>query len=153
MGGATLAIVIQNTLGANRAPSAQKLRRWLRAAFKEHAGEITLRIVDEAEAAELNRKYRGRAGPTNVLSFRADELPPMVELDPKPLGDLVICASVVEQEAAAQGKSLDAHWAHMLVHGALHLLGHDHESAVEAEAMEQRERVLLAELGFSDPYD
>ena len=149
---AALAIVIQVATPAPGLPSAARLRRWLRTALAGAAGEVTLRIVDEIESAALNERYRGRSGPTNVLSFRAEALPPGIGPEPLPLGDLVVCAEVVAREAAAQGKALDAHWAHMLVHGALHLLGHDHEVPAEAEEMERRERMLLKQLGFSDPY-
>src|SRR5690606_16912796 len=142
----------QNAAGPERAPPSATLKRWLRTAFAGQVGEMTLRIVGEAEASALNERYRGRAGPTNVLSFRPAELPSGVMLDTRPLGDLVVCADVIEREAAAQGKSLEAHWAHIVVHGALHLLGHDHEHPAEAEVMEREECMLLSKLGFSDPY-
>ncbi|MCW9024718.1 MAG: rRNA maturation RNase YbeY [Gammaproteobacteria bacterium] len=112
--------------------------------------ELTVRIVDEEESAALNEQYRDKQGPTNVLSFPF-ECPPEVELNL--LGDLVICAPVVEREAQEQQKTVTAHWAHMLVHGCLHLLGHDHLTETEAEGMEQREIAILNELGFSNPYE
>jgi probable rRNA maturation factor len=147
-----LKIVLQRASESGQVPSDAKLRRWLRAALVGQAGEITLRIVDAAESAELNERFRDRKGPTNVLSFPAEELPAYLKVALRPLGDLVVCAPVVEQEASAQGKSLDAHWAHMLVHGALHVLGYDHESGAEAEQMEGRECEILDGLGFPDPY-
>lgn len=111
--------------------------------------EVTVRLVDEAESRELNHTYRGKDKPTNVLSFPF-EAPPGLELPL--LGDLVICRQVVEAEAVEQGKPLMAHWAHMVVHGSLHLLGYDHIEDEEAEEMEQLERDIMQELGFADPY-
>lgn len=116
--------------------------------FQQEA-EVTVRIVDEAESNELNLTYRGKDKPTNVLSFPF-EAPPGLELPL--LGDLVICRQVVEHEAAEQGKPLMAHWAHMVVHGSLHLLGYDHIEDDEAEEMEALERDIMQELGFADPY-
>ena len=110
---------------------------------------MTVRIVDEAESNELNLTYRGKDKPTNVLSFPF-EAPPGLELPL--LGDLVICRQVVEREAQEQGKPLMAHWAHMVVHGSLHLLGYDHIEDEEAEEMEALERDIMQELGFADPY-
>lgn len=135
---------IQRAVPAVGIPSAASLRTWAQAARGRKQGEITLRIVDADEGRSLNRDWRGRDYATNVLSF------PMQE--PDYLGDIVICAAVVAREAAEQGKSPRAHWAHMVVHGVLHLLGHDHIADDEAEAMEAIERKLLARLGFSDPY-
>ena len=132
-------------------PQAADFQRWLDAAilpFQEEA-EVTVRLVDEAESQELNHTYRGKDKPTNVLSFPF-ECPPGIELPL--LGDLVICRQVVEREAQEQGKPLMAHWAHMVVHGSLHLLGYDHIEDEEAEEMEQLERDIMQELGFADPY-
>ncbi len=112
-------------------------------------GDVALYLVDEAEMAQLNQQYRYKAGATNVLSFPA-ELPAGVPL--QLLGDIVICVPVMEREAAEQGKTLEAHWAHLLVHGTLHLLGYDHEQDDEAEAMESRETVILQRLGYANPY-
>jgi probable rRNA maturation factor len=131
------------------------MRRWVRSALAAGVrGELTVRIVDAGESAALNSRYRGKRGPTNVLSFPADESEPPAAAAEEllPFGDLVVCAEVVEREAREQGKPLAAHWAHMLVHGALHLQGYDHEQAREAGLMEARERALLAKLGFPDPY-
>ncbi len=134
-------------------PDAAEIRRWVAAALaaegRDGDAELTVRIVDEAEITELNRRYRGKDRPTNVLSFPF-EAPPEVETDL--LGDLVIAAPVVRREAVAQGKAETAHWAHLVVHGTLHLLGHDHQTEAEAERMEAREVAILAGLGFPDPY-
>lgn len=111
--------------------------------------EISLRVADRDEVATLNHAYRGKSGPTNVLSFPTD-LPEGVESGL--LGDIVICAPLVEREALEQGKPLDAHWAHLTIHGVLHLLGHDHLIESEAEAMEALEVETLAQLGYADPY-
>lgn len=112
--------------------------------------ELTVRIVDEAESQSLNHQYRDKDKPTNVLSFPF-EGPPGIEL---PLiGDLVICRQVVEREAEQQGKTALDHWSHMLVHGALHLLGYDHIDDQQAEQMESMEIALLAKLGIADPYN
>ena len=132
-------------------PQAADFQRWLDAAilpFQEEA-EVTIRLVDEAESNELNLTYRGKDKPTNVLSFPF-ECPPGVELPL--LGDLVICRQVVEREANEQGKPLMAHWAHMVVHGSLHLLGYDHIEDGEAEEMEALEVEFMAALGFENPY-
>jgi probable rRNA maturation factor len=111
--------------------------------------EITVRIVDSAESQQLNHSYRGMDKPTNVLSFPF-ESPPEVKLDL--LGDLVICAEVVEQEAQQQNKNLMHHWAHMIVHGTLHLLGYDHVEDSDAQQMEALEITILAKLAIDDPY-
>ena len=131
-------------------PDPQDFHRWATAALQGRHAELGIRVVDEDEGRRLNRRYRGRDKPTNVLSFPAD-LPPGVDLPL--LGDLVICAPVVIREAGEQNKDVTAHWAHLTVHGVLHLLGHDHETSVEAGLMEAQERRVLAGLGFSDPYD
>ena len=116
------------------------------------SGELTVRIVGAQESAVLNGKYRDKRGPTNVLAFPSDA-PDLPGAELLPLGDLVICAEIVAREAAEQGKPLEAHWAHIVIHGALHLFGYDHETDADAQRMEQRERELLAQLGFSDPYE
>lgn len=110
--------------------------------------ELCIRIVDAQESAQLNEHYRHKAGATNVLSFPSDVRLPDLTL----LGDLVICAPIVVAEAEAQTKAQDAHWAHMVVHGVLHLLGYNHIGDHEAEVMESKERVILSRLGFGDPY-
>lgn len=133
-------------------PGEAQLRQWCELALRQRTApsELTIRIVDEAEGRELNHTWRGRDYATNVLSFPA-EIPDGL-LDIPLLGDLVICAQVVEREAAEQGKSAEAHWAHLVIHGCLHLLGYDHIEDAEAEEMEALERQLLAELGHPDPY-
>ncbi|WOX04999.1 rRNA maturation RNase YbeY [Microbulbifer pacificus] len=132
-------------------PCDDDLARWAAAAVGIHRpeAEISLRIVDEDESQALNSQYRGKDKPTNVLSFPAD-IPE--ELGLPLLGDLVICAPVVVLEAEQQHKALSAHWAHMVVHGTLHLLGYDHIEDDEAEIMENLETRILAQLGFDDPY-
>ena len=132
-------------------PAAVSFRKWVAAALKGRIREadLALRIVGTKEGRALNRHYRGRDYATNVLSFPA-ELPEGVRLPL--LGDIVLCAPVVAREAKEQKKALADHWAHLTVHGTLHLLGWDHEDAREAECMEQLEREILAEMGIDDPY-
>lgn len=149
-----LEIEVQRAARAAWLPEDSAIRRWVTAAAGlRGAGELTVRIVDEAESASLNDRYRGKAGPTNVLSFPADIGDTLPNGEPAPLGDIVICAPVVEREAAQQHKTPEAHFAHLVVHGTLHLLGHDHERDDEADVMEGREREVLAGLGFPDPYE
>ncbi len=138
-------------------PSTTQMQRWVELALKDRMqsermqeAELTIRIVGEEEIAELNQQYRKKSGPTNVLSFRFDS---DVELEIPLLGDLVICGSIVEKEAKQQNKSSEAHWAHMIIHGTLHLLGHDHLTKSEASEMESKEINLLQQLGFSNPYE
>ena len=132
-------------------PTEEQIVQWATAAVQPKGDEVemTVRIVDEAESHELNLTYRGKDRPTNVLSFPF-ECPDEVELPL--LGDLVICRQVVEREAAEQEKPLIAHWAHMVVHGSLHLLGYDHIEDDEAEEMESLETQIMQGLGFDDPY-
>ncbi|MCE4072687.1 rRNA maturation RNase YbeY [Pseudomonas nitroreducens] len=133
-------------------PSEAEFRTWCELALRQRQNdsELTIRLVDEAEGRELNKTWRHKDYATNVLSFPADV--PDELLDIPLLGDLVICAPVVIREATEQGKSVQAHWAHLVIHGCLHLLGYDHIDDVEAEEMEGLERELLAELGHPDPY-
>jgi probable rRNA maturation factor len=131
-------------------PEPGQFRAWLEAALGQVENqELTLRVVDCEESRQLNRQFRGKDAPTNVLSFPAD-VP--AEIDLPLLGDIVICAPLVEKEALDQGKSLVAHWAHLTLHGVLHLLGYDHQHEVEAEEMEAIEIRLLESLGFPNPY-
>ncbi|MGY6519822.1 MAG: rRNA maturation RNase YbeY [Lysobacteraceae bacterium] len=132
-------------------PAAQSFRRWVAAtlAGRIRRADLAIRLVDAREGRCLNRHYRGKDSATNVLSFPA-ELPEGVNLPV--LGDIVLCAPVVAREAHEQGKALNAHYAHLTVHGVLHLLGMDHEDPREAEAMEQLEREILAGLDIGDPY-
>ena len=132
-------------------PTTEQIEQWATAAVQPQSDEVemTVRIVDEAESHELNLNYRGKDRPTNVLSFPF-ECPDEVELPL--LGDLVICRQVVEREAQEQDKPVMAHWAHMVVHGSLHLLGYDHIEDDEAEEMESLEAQIMTGLGFADPY-
>jgi probable rRNA maturation factor len=140
-----LVLHIQRASRAAHIPSDARLRRWGRTAVP--AGDVTLRYVGETEARELNRTYRGRDYATNVLSFPYEDSAQVAK------GDIVICASVVAREAKAQAKPVEAHHAHLLVHGLLHLRGYDHEAGeAQARRMESLERRILAKLGFSDPY-
>lgn len=150
-----LELDLQLETTARGLPAADDFQRWALAAlagagFGEPC-EMSVRVVDVAESAALNETYRHKAGPTNVLSFPF-ETPPGVVLDAELLGDLVLCAPVVEREAAEQGKLASAHWAHLTVHGTLHLLGYDHLDDTEAEAMEALEIRILAGLGHPNPY-
>lgn len=154
----TTIIDLQLALAVPDIPDVADFTRWADAALAEtgHAmpAEITVRIVDAEESQALNHQYREKDKPTNVLSFPS-ELPDFVkpQLDVLPLGDLVICAPVVAQEAAEQGKPVTAHWAHLTVHGVLHLLGFDHIEDGEAEAMEAMEVRALAALAIANPYE
>lgn len=148
----TITVDVDNASASDDIPDPAVMRRWVAAALagQREEAELAVRIVDEAESAELNGLYRHKPGPTNVLSFPA-ELPD--EIDIPLLGDLVICAPVVSREAVEQDKTLDAHWAHMLVHGTLHLLGHDHTDDTEADIMEALETRIITGLGFPPPYE
>jgi probable rRNA maturation factor len=140
-----LALEIQRGSRAAHIPADRKLRAWARAAAPK-GGSVTLRYVAQGEGQRLNREFRGKDYATNVLSF------PYAP-GGAPEGDIVICAPVVAREAREQGKSAEAHHAHLLVHGLLHLQGYDHEAGeAEAKRMERRERAILAGLGFGDPY-
>lgn len=136
---------------AGELPARDMIETWVKAALegRREEAQLVVRIVDEEESRQLNERYRHRRGPTNVLSF-AFEKPEL--LDPPLLGDVVICAPLVEAEAREQGKPLLAHWAHLVVHGVLHLLGYDHEKDDEARTMEALETSILAKLGYPDPY-
>ncbi len=146
----SLQIDIQRACGASTAADAD-IENWVTAALAHrcHDAEVSVRLVTEEEMARLNHQYRGRDSSTNVLSFPAD-LP--ADVDHPLLGDIVICTAVVAREAAEQGKSEQQHWAHMLVHGCLHLLGYDHIEAPEAELMESLETTILQSLGYPCPY-
>ncbi|CDU01528.1 rRNA maturation RNase YbeY [Vibrio coralliirubri] len=143
-----LQLAVENEQGL---PTEQDIQLWLDKTipqFQENA-ELTVRIVDTQESHQINHEYRGKDKPTNVLSFPF-EAPPGIELDL--LGDLIICRQVVEKEAEEQSKPLLAHWAHMVVHGSLHLLGYDHIEDDEAEEMESLETEIMQSMGFEDPY-
>lgn len=151
----TLEVSVEYALPRKGIPAAQSFRRWVGAALAGRIkdADLAIRIVDTLEAKHLNAHYRGKDYPTNVLSFPAERPPGLPKSARFPLlGDLVMCAPVIAREAEEQGKSLISHYAHMTVHGSLHLLGWDHELEADALAMEQLEREILAELGLDDPY-
>jgi len=140
-----LNLSVQYACNVAELPLRPQIRAWARAAL-EGGGQITIRFVDDGEGRALNHDYRGKDYATNVLSFP-------YEREPVVCGDLVVCAPVVEREAVAQGKSAEAHYAHLIVHGMLHLQGFDHESGKkQARLMENQECVILASLGYADPY-
>jgi probable rRNA maturation factor len=142
---AHLSLSIQYAVAGDDLPARGLLRRWATAALVKDA-VVTLRFVDTAEGEALNRGYRRKSGPTNVLSFVYDDRPGVVH------GDVVLCFPLLRQEAAEQDKALAAHCAHLVVHGMLHLQGHAHARPDEAAAMEAREVAILAALGIADPY-
>ncbi len=142
---------VQRACVEENLPATADFERWVAAALEgvEKPVELVVRLVGEDESRELNARYRGKDRPTNVLSF-GFEAPPGVDSDH--LGDLVICAPVVAREAREQGKAVRDHWAHLVIHGVLHLRGHDHQTEQEAELMESREKAMLQTLGIDDPY-
>lgn len=157
----SVSVSVQRALAdqATPLPVDRQIEEWVNTAVRkagsEHAQDahLTVRIVDEAEMSELNRVYRDKDSVTNVLSFPF-ELPPGMpagEMETE-LGDIVVCAAVVENEARAQHKRSEAHWAHMVIHGFLHLLGYDHQQQDEAQQMESLETTVLDSLGYADPY-
>jgi len=142
---------IQDVFHSEGQPTEEQFQSWVDAALADYRkdAELVIRIVDEQESAELNQQYRHKQGPTNILSFPI-ELPDGVELDL--LGDLVVCAPVLEREALQQHKALIDHWAHIIVHGVLHLLGYDHIEDSDAEQMEALEIAILNKLNIKNPY-
>jgi probable rRNA maturation factor len=144
-------IEIQTIFKSDGQPDQELIQRWVDAALEgfNQDTEIVVRIVDEQESAELNEQYRHKQGPTNILSFPF-EIPEGIELNL--LGDLVVCAPVLEKEALEQHKVLTDHWAHIIVHGVLHLLGYDHIDDKEAELMENKEITILNKLNIKNPY-
>ena len=144
--GPALSLAVQYASAAHNLPTRPQIRRWIRSALT-HAAEITVRIVDEEEARALNRDYRDKDYATNVLTFEYGE----TALDVLS-GDIVICAAVVEKEAAEQSKRLTDHYAHLIIHGALHLQGFDHEADADAAIMETREAAILKRFGITNPY-
>ncbi|GLQ74987.1 rRNA maturation RNase YbeY [Vibrio penaeicida] len=143
-----LQLAVENEGGL---PSQEDFQMWLDKTIPlfQPQAEVTIRIVDVEESQQLNHEYRGKDKPTNVLSFPF-EVPPGIEMDL--LGDLIICRQVVELEAKEQDKNATSHWAHMVVHGSLHLLGYDHIEDEEAEEMEALETEIMQSMGFEDPY-
>jgi probable rRNA maturation factor len=152
----TLRLQISGSPAARRAaPARRQLTQWAAMALGRRArgAEISLRVVGSVESRRLNRRYRGKDQPTNVLSFPAGAMPvARASAAATPLGDLVICAPLLQRESREQGKALRAHWAHLVVHGALHLAGYDHENDPDARRMERREVWALRRLGFPNPY-
>ncbi len=146
-----LELELQSTREMAKVPPEEDFRRWVEAALAGRLAEaeLVIRLVDEAESRDLNSRYRGIDAPTNILSFPAS-IPEVVETTL--LGDLVIAAPIVEREAQQQGKTVEAHWAHLVVHGVLHLLQYTHQDEHDAAIMEGLEQGILAGLGFPDPY-
>lgn len=142
-----LALSVQYAVKPEGAPTRPQFRKWAQGALERDA-EVAIRIVGEEEGRELNRDYRGKDYATNVLTFVYDDLPPEAGL----MGDLVLCAPVVEKEAKEQGVTLEAHYAHLTVHGVLHLQGYDHEDDAEAQIMENLESRIVMKFGYADPY-
>jgi probable rRNA maturation factor len=147
----TLIVDIQMASASEEAPDPQSIERWVSAAIdnQRDSTELSIRIVDTEEGRALNEQFRGSTGATNVLSFPFENESP----EPLPLiGDIVICAPVVLKEASEQNKTLHAHWAHMIIHGVLHLLGYDHQNETDANLMESLETEIMQGLGFPPPY-
>ncbi len=149
----TVTVDLQNVCEGD-VPDAELFQSWIEATVDKEGSdpsdcELSIRLVDEAESAELNSTYREKTGPTNVLSFPFDSV---IAMEPRLLGDLVICSNIVEKEALAQNKAKQDHWAHMVVHGCLHLLGYDHIEDDEADEMEALEVTILKSLFINDPY-
>jgi probable rRNA maturation factor len=159
-GAERLDVTVQFATRRAGVPHATALASWANRAFaaaarrSEQSLPLTIRIVGAAESRKLNRTYRGKDKPTNVLSFPAGDVPAPEHGNGlrRELGDLAICAPVVAREAREQGKNPRAHWAHMIVHGVLHLLGYDHENDRDAEVMESREVKILSQFGYANPY-
>jgi len=150
----TLRVNVQYAFSGAEVPKRAAIVKWVRAALEDSAVEgmeLVVRIVDEEESADLNLRYRHKPGPTNVLSFSYTE-PGVVQAGPGLLGDIVICAPVVAREARLHGGDVVAHWAHMVVHGIMHLRGYDHIHEHDAKIMEQMESRVVRRLGFADPY-
>ena len=147
----TIAIETQYATSSDAVPDSKKIKKWAKIAIAEIRDEaiLTIRIVDTKESARLNRSWRGINKSTNVLSFPAGDNPVMPEL----LGDIILCTQVINKEAVAQGKQADAHWAHMIIHGILHLAGYDHEKKRDAKMMETIEIDKLASIKFPNHYE
>lgn len=145
-----MSVNIQIATKSDEVPSLEDIRRWAEHALCLRAEEMamTVRVVGIEEGTELNERWRESTGPTNVLAFCIDDL----EIFPPLLGDVIICAPVVNMEARRDGKIANAHWAHLIIHGTLHLLGYNHVDPIDAEKMEQIERELLRDLRYPDPY-
>lgn len=147
----SVVVDIQYAIRSDDDPNPGLLQTWVEAAMGlETEAELVIRVVDQAESTRFNQTYRGIPGPTNVLSFPF-EPPPQIKT--AYLGDLLICSPLVSKEAHEQGKSIDSHWAHLVIHGVLHLQGYDHQAADEAARMEAYESEIMARLGFPNPYE
>ena len=148
----SISVNVQMACRNPRLATKKLVERWALEVLTAHQGrhQITVRVVDEPEGAALNEQFRHKAGATNVLSFPLEEPPGLRDVR---FGDIAVCAPVVAREASDQGKSREAHFAHMVVHGTLHLLGYDHNDKQEAERMESEEVRILARLGYADPYE
>ncbi|MGZ8152153.1 MAG: rRNA maturation RNase YbeY [Methylovulum sp.] len=147
-------IEIQAVFHSEGQPDEEQIQQWIDAALDgfDQDTEIVVRIVDEQESAQLNEQYRHKHGPTNILSFPFEMPEGVQDIELNLLGDLVICAPILEKEAAQQHKHLNDHWAHIIVHGVLHLLGYDHIDDIEAELMESTEIAILNKLNIKNPY-
>lgn len=150
-------VEIRNDCDSHWAPDKKLCTKWMRATFKvinhNQDSSISVSLVAEPTAAALNAEYRGKNAATNILSFPSEYPTHLSQvITYLPLGDIVICPAIVEREATAQGKTLQSHWAHLFIHGTLHLLGYDHQEAAAANAMEQLEIKALQTLGISNPY-
>jgi probable rRNA maturation factor len=147
----TESIVDVQLASEGKSPDLNLFEQWVNAALAhlDEQCELSIRLVDHEESAELNSDYRGKSGPTNVLSFPFESPVPM---EPRLLGDLIICVPVVEREALEQNKKLNDHWAHLVIHGCLHLLGYDHIEDDQAEEMESLEITILHTLNIDNPY-
>ena len=139
-------ITVQFVTQETGIPAEAEILRWAGSTLDGKEGEVTIRVTGEAEMRSLNHRWRNIDSPTNVLSF------PLHEPHGRLLGDIVVCAPVLRREIVQQGKTANAHWAHMIIHGILHLMGYDHNNEQEAEIMEAKETVILQDLGFPDPY-
>lgn len=153
-----VSIDLQNASDVNGLPDAELIRGWVTGTLQASGTrrvegfELAVRFVGEVESQALNKRYRHQDKPTNVLSFPFDDLAGLAAEALLPLGDLVICVPVVQREAREQGKQGFSHWAHMVVHGTLHLLGHDHQNEAQADCMEALEEQILHEFGIRNPY-
>lgn len=145
-------IILLNTAASKHHPTLKQFQSWVNAVLREISTPkktVTINLVDKTTSASLNKTYRQKEYPTNVLSFHYDAMP---GIKTNSLGDLVLCVDIVKAEAIAQNKSLESHWAHLTIHGMLHLLGYDHVTDIDAQIMEPLEIKILNALGFEDPY-
>lgn len=147
----TIELELQIASDAKTLPHPSQFKEWTSSVLSERfeEAELTIRIVDEAEMSDLNKQYRNKKGPTNVLSFPQENHP---DVEITLLGDIIICAPIVEKEAIDNDKELLSHWAHMVIHGIYHLLGYDHQNDEDAKEMEELEIQTMLELGFKSPY-